>query len=68
MTEPLQLLFIGGLFGFVTGLFIGAFSTILYAWRWLQSDPDGPGGWRNRMQALSTEHDARVHSITTRKP
>lgn len=55
---------VGCFVGFLFGIMVGGFAMMLAGWRYLQQDPDGPGGWRNRMQQLSTEHDARVHSTT----
>jgi len=54
--DPLLFIF-SILFMFIFGLVIGALAFIGYAWRWLQQDPDGPGGFRNRLQQLGSEAD-----------
>ena len=49
---------------FILAMFIGlifgaALSVVFIFYRvtgWLLTDPDGPGGWKNRLEALNATH------------
>ena len=40
----------------MAGAFFGALVIIGYSWKWINADPDGPGGYRSRMEQLGQVH------------